>query len=121
MNTERLKAWATHELPDDHFGDELSADILALIADWERLTKRVKYLDRWRVGTKIPRNLYRNDEPIAMLATPELAAEMAQRLNVCPSCIECEEQNDALRTPNSTGCALWKRHARTASNTNLSW
>jgi hypothetical protein len=35
----------------------------------------------WRVGTKVKRNLYRDDEPIAMLATAELAAEMAGLLN----------------------------------------
>jgi hypothetical protein len=35
----------------------------------------------WRVGRKVPRNLYRGDEPIAMLATAELAQEIAERLN----------------------------------------
>ena len=35
----------------------------------------------WRVGRKVARNLYRGDEPVAMLATPELAAEMAKLLN----------------------------------------
>lgn len=37
--------------------------------------------DLWRVGRKVPRNLYRGDEPIAMLATPELASELAEKLN----------------------------------------
>lgn len=36
---------------------------------------------KWRVGSKVRRNLYRGDEPIAMLATERLAAEIASKLN----------------------------------------
>jgi hypothetical protein len=35
----------------------------------------------WRVGRSIRRNIYRGDEPIAMVATPELAAEIVVGMN----------------------------------------
>lgn len=40
---------------------------------------------KWRVGHKVPRNLYRDDEPIAMLATEEIAAELVRKLNAAES------------------------------------
>ncbi len=46
----------------------------------------------WRVGQQIPRNLYRDDEPIAMLATEELAAELAAKLNQSESYREALQQ-----------------------------
>lgn len=42
----------------------------------------------WRVGSKVPRNLYRDDEPIAMLATPALAAELAGKLALVDRLVE---------------------------------
>lgn len=36
---------------------------------------------RWRVGTKVPRNLYRDDEPIAMLADEDTARSIAEKMN----------------------------------------
>ncbi len=42
----------------------------------------------WRVGRKVPRNLYRGDEPIAMLATPETAAAMVALLNFAEGCFD---------------------------------
>jgi hypothetical protein len=36
----------------------------------------------WRTGRKVPRNLYRGDEPIAMLTTPEWAATIAAAMNL---------------------------------------
>lgn len=35
----------------------------------------------WRVGRRVPRNIYRDNEPIAMLATPEIAAEIVNGMN----------------------------------------
>jgi hypothetical protein len=54
----------------------------------------------WRVGKKVPRNLYRGDEPIAMLATAELAAEIAEGMNttMCSS----KRQSEKKQT---CGCA----------------
>lgn len=42
----------------------------------------------WRVGRKVPRNLYRGDEPIAMLATPATAAAMVALLNFAEGCFD---------------------------------
>lgn len=41
---------------------------------------------RWRVGTKVPRNLYRDDVEVGVMVGPldeaaELAAVIAQRMN----------------------------------------
>lgn len=49
---------------------------------------------QWRVGRKVPRNLYRGDEPIAMLASATLAREICDRLNHCD---ELEEENERLQ------------------------
>ncbi len=35
----------------------------------------------WRVGRRVPRNIYLDDEPVAMLATPELAANIVAGMN----------------------------------------
>jgi hypothetical protein len=35
----------------------------------------------WRVGSKVKRNLYRGLEPVAMLATEEMAARIADGMN----------------------------------------
>jgi hypothetical protein len=61
----------------DHDGHELEAIALPSSPDGAGPVQG----PRWRVGRRVPRNLYRGDEPIAMLATPELAAEMVALLN----------------------------------------
>ena len=54
-------------------------------------------MSKWRVGRKIGRNLYRGDEPIAMLATEELAQEIADRLNIGSRVDTLEAENAELR------------------------
>lgn len=36
----------------------------------------------WRVGSKVPINVYRNDEPVFQCHTAEMAAEVVANLNV---------------------------------------
>jgi len=35
----------------------------------------------WRVGTKVPINVYKNDVPVCQCQTPELAAEIVAGMN----------------------------------------
>ena len=37
--------------------------------------------NRWRVGTKLGRTLYRNNQLVGMMDTPELAAEVVAVMN----------------------------------------
>jgi hypothetical protein len=66
---------------------------------------------RWRVGRRVPRNIYRDDEPIAMLATPEIAAEIVAGMN------DVERLRAALEAVNNAdccGCSVYGNIARAA-------
>lgn len=55
---------------------------------------------RWRIGRKVPRNIYRDNEPIAMLATPEIAAEIVADMN------EVAELRDMVKYLRATMAAM---------------
>ena len=58
-------------------------------------------MNRWRVGRKVPRNIYRDNEPIAMLATPEIAAEIVAGMNEVER-LRAEAVEVATRTASHT-------------------
>jgi hypothetical protein len=49
---------------------------------------------RWRVGRRVPRNVYRGDEPVAMVAGAPGDAERLARF-IARACNEKEEGGDA--------------------------
>ena len=51
----------------------------------------------WRVGRKVPLNVYEDDKPMFQCHTPEEAQRVAALLN------EAEEMRNALKTINTPG------------------
>jgi hypothetical protein len=46
-------------------------------------------LPRWRVGRKLGRTLYLNDQCVGMVDTPEMAADIVAAMNAIPRCVRC--------------------------------
>lgn len=65
----------------DKLQDELSSEKTAHQETREKLKSFLQTSERWRVGTKVPRNIYCEDQPIAMLADEDTARSIAEKMN----------------------------------------
>lgn len=70
--SQQLYEYIIAELPD------VSEDLKERINE---AIETVMYGDRWRVGHHVPRNIYRDGEPIAMLADEETARFIVDACN----------------------------------------
>lgn len=83
---------------DEEIARELAPPWPTTIGEHTVRVRLTEYIPpaNWRVGYHVPRNIYKDDEPIAMVATPELAAEI---VTLC---------NAALRIHGSSKETSWK-------------